>query len=667
MGHGFGRYEGKEMQMSRRRRLVSFGAATATVAAMTIVGVSGPAGAAPLPGYLPLAGSAAPFTSHARATGAVAGSARLTIQVWMRPGNLAAAQRYATAVSTPGSTLFRHYLSPDAYTARFGASLAAARAVESWLRRQGFTGLQADAQRNYVRATGAVAAINAAFKIQMENYQSSASVNAGRYQLHANNRALAIPASLSQYVLGVTGLDNAAPRLPLMRSPRHQRGNAAQPTAPCSQYYGQHHISGLPQQFGQTSFPTQICGYSAGQVRAAYGVSMTNNGRGQTVALVELGLTPDMFLTLQDYARAAHFVAPSPDRYTELSLGDNSCGDPFNIEEQLDVETSYDMAPGANQLVVGGDSCNNGDFGLQGLFNADIAVIDGTASSHHPLANISSNSWGPGNDAQPAILTDIMHAYLVRAAAQGVGMYFASGDASGVQTPDDPFAILVGGTSLGIGKANQRLFETGWSGGFSGISHGQWLLQGENGATSGGPSLIWAQPGYQRGAVPTALATPPGNRPGLVRSEPDIAAVADLFTGFATGLLSFPTNKPPTFFEIPVGGTSMSSPLVAGIIADAQQGQPKAFGFTDPVLYRLNGTSALYDILPSTSSTPGLFRGEVCNVKFCGAPSLITFDDQDPNMFGYTGQVTLKGYDNMTGIGTPRGQLFITALRRLEG
>ena len=190
-------------------------------------------------------------------------------------------------------------------------------------------------------------------------------MNAGPYQLRANNRAVAIPKSLSQYVLGVTGLDNAAAKLPLMQRPSHQSGAAGPPTPPCSQYYGQHHISGLPAQFGRTSFPTQLCGYQAGQMRAAYGTTMTNDGQGQTVSLVELGLAPDMFLTLQDYAKAGHFVAPSSHRYSELSLGKNTCGDPFNIEEQLDVETSYDMAPGANQLVVGGDSCNNGDFGLR--------------------------------------------------------------------------------------------------------------------------------------------------------------------------------------------------------------------------------------------------------------------------------------------------------------
>jgi subtilase family serine protease len=652
----------------RRRRLVSLVAATATSAALTIVSVSGPASAAPQPGYLRLAGSAAPFTSPGRATGAVAGSARLTIQVWLQPGHLAAAQQYATAVSTPGSKLFHHYLSPDAYTARFGASEAAARAVASWLRGQGFTAIQADAQRNYVRATGATAAIDAAFKIQLENYRSSASVNAGRYQLRANNQAVAIPKSLSRYVLGVTGLDNAAPRMPLMLPPGYRTGTSG-PTAGCSQYYGQHQIPGLPHQFGRTSFPTQICGYTAEQLRAAYGANTSNNGRGQTISLVELGLTKDMFLTLQDYARSEHFAAPSPHRYIELSLGKDTCGDPFDIEEQLDVETSYDMAPGASQLVVGGDSCNNGDFGLQGLFDADIAIIDGIGVSHHPLANISSNSWGPGNDTQPAILTNIMHAYLVRAAAQGVGMYFASGDSSGVETPDDPYTILVGGTSLGIGSHGQRLFEAGWSSGLSVIKDGQWFLEGENGATSGGPSLIWAQPGYQAGVVPRALATAPGNRPGLVRSEPDISADADLYTGFATGLLAFPKGKPPEFTTLTVGGTSMASPTVAGIVADAQQGQHEVFGFTDPVLYRLNGTPAFHDILPSTSATPGLYRGEACTVDFCGGstPSLITFDDQNPNMAGYTGQVTLKGYDNMTGIGTPNGQQFINALRKMEG
>jgi hypothetical protein len=33
---------------------------------------------------------------------------------------------------------------------------------------------------------------------------------------------------------------------------------------------------------------------------------------------------------------------------------------------------------------------------------------------------------------------------------------------------------------------------------------------------------------------------------------------------------------------------------------------------------------------------------------------------------GYTGQVTLKGYDTMTGLGVPDGQSFVNALRATE-
>src|SRR5215469_13898729 len=88
---GFGLVRGLGDPVSRRRRLISLGAATATVAAMTIVGFSVSAGAASGGGYLRLAGSAVPFASPGRATGAVAGSVRLNIEVWLRPGHLASA------------------------------------------------------------------------------------------------------------------------------------------------------------------------------------------------------------------------------------------------------------------------------------------------------------------------------------------------------------------------------------------------------------------------------------------------------------------------------------------------------------------------------------------------------------------------------------------------
>jgi len=424
--------------------------------------------------------------------------------------------------------------------------------------------------------------------------------------------------------------------------------------------------SGLPTKYGVTTFPTFVCGYSATQMRSAYGSSWASTGKGQTIALVEVGLTKDMFLTLQDYAKANDMPAPSAERFAQLSLGQDTCGDPFNIEEQLDVESSYDMAPGANQLVVGGDSCDEAQQGNQATYNADIAILDG--ASDHPLATVASNSWESGGENQPLSQTKLVHAYLVRAAAEGVGMYFSAGDGSGILEPSiDPDAIAVGGTTLGIGQSGNRLFETGWSTGASELENNKWAFQGEDGAGGGGASVYWAQPGYQKGVVPTSL--------GTTRSAPDLAADADPFTGLDVGLLKF-SDKTATFYEESIGGTSEASPLVAGMVTAAQQGQGEPFGFINPAIYKLSGTGAFYDTLPLTSKSPALYRGVECDlhefVNIClgpktppRIPSLTTFDDQNPKMSGYTGQVTLPGYDNMTGLGVPNGATFISDLRKL--
>ncbi len=120
------------------------------------------------------------------------------------------------------------------------------------------------------------------------------------------------------------------------------------------------------------------------------------------------------------------------------------------------------------------------------------------------------------------------------------------------------------------------------------------------------------------------------------------------------------------FSEEPVGGTSLASPLVAGMLADAEQYQ-KPFGFLNPALYRLAGTDAVNDTLPITSKTPSRYHGVACDVADCGLLSYFPFDDQSWSMEGYTGQVTMKGYDTMTGVGTPNGQNFVYSLRRIFG
>jgi subtilase family serine protease len=652
---------------------------TATVAGLTVAGAGGSAGATVTSAVTTVAGSVAPFASQTRVIGNVPATQRLSIQLWLRP-RTAAASRFADAVSTPGSSLFHNYLSPDAYAARFAATRSDVSQVGSWLRAEGFTAVSADPERAYVQATAATSTINRAFDVRLKLYRSSAAVNAGRGALWSNDRPVSLPASLAGIVLGVTGLDsaapdNAAPTSPLGRSVsaagQESAASSSAASAPCSTYYGQHLATGLPSRFGRTSFPTQVCGYSAKQLRAAYGVSLTSTGKGQTIAQVEMGLDSDMFLTLQDYAKASGLPPPSRKQYAQRSVGKPCAGASDEaeqpgvgpgFEEVMDVEASYAMAPAAKELVVGDVSCG---ISTESLVDTDEAVLDG--SGHHPLASIVSNTWIGGPEAQSASLTRIENASLLQATAEGVGMYFASGDNPGLDMPaSDPYATAVGGTTLGIGKTGNRLFETGWSEGWLLLQKGKWVNQGMLGGAGGGPSVLWKQPAYQRGVVPAALSRLPG-KSGQYRSVPDISADADPAAAMAVGSITTAAGKEPKFTLTSGGGTSEATPLVAGIVAAAQQGAKKPFGFLNPALYKLAGTKALHDTLPLTARSQSRFRASFCATAICGDEELDIFDDQSlTKADGYTGQVTLKGYDNMTGVGTPGGPWFITALRALE-
>lgn len=128
--------------MSRTRTFIAATSTAAAMIGMTIVAGSGLAAAAPSPAVVPIEGSAVPFTSHTGATGTVAASQKLAVQVWLRP-QLSRAENFAAAVSTPHSASFHRYLSPASYASRFGASKAEAAKVESWLRGAGFTGVSA--------------------------------------------------------------------------------------------------------------------------------------------------------------------------------------------------------------------------------------------------------------------------------------------------------------------------------------------------------------------------------------------------------------------------------------------------------------------------------------------------------------------------------------------
>ena len=110
------------------------------------------------------------------------------------------------------------------------------------------------------------------------------------------------------------------------------------------------------------------------------------------------------------------------------------------------------------------------------------------------------------------------------------------------------------------------------------------------------------------------------------------------------------------YSEYRIGGTSLSSPIMAGIMALADQAAGHAHGFANPAIYRLSGTAALHDIVQGAKRA--VVRSD--NANGVNAADGLIFSlrtlDQTQSIF------TCKGYDDVTGVGTPNGAWFVFGL-----
>jgi subtilase family serine protease len=577
----------------------------------------------------------APAASGARVT-----TRGRAIQVWMA-GDQRAAQRFVGAASTPGSPGYRRFLSPGACTRRFGSSAAQVKAVERYLTGAGLTRVRASVSDVCVSA------------------------------LAPSGLNVIVPGSIRRDVLAVTGLGGTRPGAAVATSTSSRAGASA---LACLHYWAQKTRTLSPAFHGLTRAAVPVCGYSARQIRAACGLSAASTGKGKTIALIEVGAPERMFAALADYARVSGLRAPRRGQYREEAAGQGGkngggCVSGALEEAALDSEAAYAMAPGARQLMVDGDDCDTSDHTAQALFDAMLAPLTGHGSSASAaIESVSCRLVYPSESSVPRSLLKVSHAIALRAAAEGVSLLFASGDAPGVKLPaSDPDVTAVGGTTLGIGAHNQRLFETGWSTlfgertGNSGPWHDEGILLG----AGGGASTIYGEPDYQRGIVPSSMALNQAGKPG--RAVPDISADADPRSGMLLGLITPKGDgKAGPYETFLQAGTSLATPLVAGMVADAEQGQPRKFGFLNPLLYSLAGSQAFHDILPVSPSDPQVDRAYFAqgdtriNNKF--APGFLVGVNDAQDQSG-TRQVTAAGYDTMTGLGTPNGSAFIKDLR----
>jgi subtilase family serine protease len=319
------------------------------------------------------------------------------------------------------------------------------------------------------------------------------------------------------------------------------------------------------------------------QIDSAYGLNaitfsngtVKGNGAGQTIAIIDAYHDPSIYGDLVAFdARNGlpnPYLTPSlpagglsgsgQAAFSMVNFAGASTNSTWNAEEALDVEMAHAVAPAANIVLVEAKSTAIYDF---------LTAI--TAIKTLPSVSVISMSWG-GSEFYGQQSFDSV--FTTPPGHRGITFLASSGDnGAGDQWPaSSPNVVGVGGTSLVVTSAGARASESAWSG------------------SGGGTSQIEPKPSYQSQAVS-----------GSSRSTPDVAIDADPGSGVVINTWGN---------QLQVGGTSLSSPLWAGLIAIADQGlvvagRPTLDGATQtlPDLYKAPSGS-FYDVTTGNRATPG--------------------------------------------------------------
>jgi subtilase family serine protease len=679
------------MRQCRVRGLASVGA---VIASLAVVASS----SAATPARTQLPNSKSPVAAKSPKTGAVAGDHAMDFSIDLKLSDPAGAAAFAKAVSTPGTAQYRKFLTPAQWEATYSPTAAEVTQVKSFLTSNGFTVDNVSADRMAISVTGTAQQVETTFGTAL-NYHS---VDGKSLVLADSN--LSVPSSVAGVIAGVTGVNDVPATPSDVGGPSATTGASADSPVPpdgfrnaqpCGAYFGQKLDVTEPALPGgyPANPPYAPCGYTPSQIRGAYGLTGAADGTGTTVAIIDAYAAPTIFDDAHTYAARNDPGNPlKGGKFTQLVPGKFNkgaqCGGQNGWwgEETLDVEAVHSTAPGANILYAGAKNCL--DKQLQKTLRT---VVD----SH--LADVVSNSYGTdgGDLAESGNSRAAWDEILQMAAGTGVSVMFSSGDdgddydtvqAAVPSSPaSSPWATAAGGTTLEVGASGQRSAEYGWSTASSTYCNqaevtakactkkqlGTWGPLSYLYGSGGGTSYTYIQPFYQAGVVPTSLSEMNGPTP--MRVLPDVSMDADPTTGLLVGeTQTFPDG---TYYDqYRIGGTSLASPLLAGVVARAVQTKGADIGFLNPVLYGLSSTAGALSDVRSVSSPQDIIRSDYVNsvdntlgiktsartIDYSGAEQFC-----DPTTGACTSaNTTLKtapGYDNMTGLGSP-GNGFVQAL-----
>jgi hypothetical protein len=556
-----------------------------------------------------------PGTPVAGATvgGAAPDARRLDLRVVLEPRDADALERFATAVSTPGSVHEREHLDPGEFAARFGPTAQAIATVRGALRAAGLEPGAPSRSGLVIPVRGTVAEAEAAFATTLV---SQTLPGGGVGVLSTETPTL--PRAAAAQVAAVVGLTTTAPLVSAaawVARPGVRAGRGARASGDGGRASRARPRVDPPYDPTPCGAATTHGDLTADVLATAYDFDSVYDqgldGSGQTVALVELA--PYASSDIQAYT-SCYGVTPS---VTNVDVNGGPSGAP-NLEPTLDIEVVAGMAPGAAIHVY--QSPNTGQDWLDLM--ARIADDDSAA--------VVSSSWGlcePATDqttaaAQATILAQMAaqgQTYLNASMDHGSSGCWPQGNAVAVSVPSSQvWATAVGGTEL-ISTAFPPT-EVAWGG-----APAEW-------GSGGGISTFFAMPDWQAGAGVIgsySSGAPCGAGTALCRQVPDVSAQASAQSPYAMYLDGQWGG---------IYGTSAATPLWASLIA-LGNGTPGCTddhaGFLNRFLYQQGPGGLLNDVTVGSND--------------------VTNQPGDP----YPATV---GYDMATGLGSPRGGALVAAL-----
>ncbi|MGD0705928.1 MAG: S53 family peptidase [Trebonia sp.] len=354
-----------------------------------------------------------------------------------------------------------------------------------------------------------------------------------------------------------------------------------------------------------------------------------------------------------------------------------------DIEVDADIEMSLAVAPDVKHLIV---------YNAPNDYTGQTELDEYTTIANQDVASTISSSWGECENDAGASYAQAENTVFEQIAAQGQSLFSSSGDTGAfgcirsdgttvlnVNDPaSQPWVTSVGGTSFEGDNPGTNSHpgtpakgdETVWNvdnlcsdqaPAADNDNQGGFFWCAETGAGGGGSSQFWGRPFYQHGpGVTSKYTTHSGESVSNgetactlatagtpCRETPDISANADPYTGYAeycTGSASTPYSYCATFSAgepapgwFGIGGTSLSSPLWAALIADRDSFTGHRSGNINPLLY------TWFQIAPGA-----YFNDITGNGRLQQAAT---------NNGLYP---TTPGYDEATGIGSPKFAAVIT-------